>query len=110
MCNFSISPVPHQRVTRKPRLKLVRLIRWLTAPLSGTKPYAAVRITCGRVIASYYVREIGAPDGRGFEVEKIDLLTPLTERNIYHVYFAWNGQDHSCDCMGFLRHGRCKHV
>ena len=28
----------------------------------------------------------------------------------YEVFVAMNGQDHLCDCLGYLRHGKCKHV
>ena len=45
-------------------------------------------------------REIG---GRGFAVHR------LGQGNLYHVRV--NGpDDSSCECMGFLRWGRCKHV
>jgi hypothetical protein len=44
--------------------------------------------------------EIG---GRGFAVHR------LGQGNLYHVRL--NGpEDSSCECMGFLRWGRCKHV
>lgn len=28
----------------------------------------------------------------------------------YGVFVHRNGQDHLCECIGFARHGRCKHV
>lgn len=41
-------------------------------------------------------------DGRGFRLRKgVD---------VYDVFLARNGQDHTCDCRGFCAHGHCKHV
>ena len=44
--------------------------------------------------------EIG---GRGFAVHR------LGQGNLYHVRVS-GSDDSSCECMGFLRWGRCKHV
>src|SRR5262245_25657809 len=44
--------------------------------------------------------EIG---GRGFAVHR------LGQGNLYHVRVN-EPEDSSCECMGFLRWGRCKHV
>lgn len=44
--------------------------------------------------------EIG---GRGFVVHRMGLA------NAYDVRVG-NRQDCSCECMGFLRHGKCKHI
>jgi hypothetical protein len=52
--------------------------------------YAVVEIRC----------EIG---GRGFAVHR------LGQGNLYHVRVG-KPQDCSCECLGFLRWGRCKHV
>lgn len=41
--------------------------------------------------------------GRGFAVHRLG-VGPL-----YHVRIGSPGQC-SCECMGFLRHGKCKHV
>ena len=67
-------------------------------------------ITRGKEVRQYYVNELPAADGRGFAVEKIELGTPAGERAVYHVYLHQNGRDRSCECKGFLRHGRCKHA
>jgi hypothetical protein len=52
--------------------------------------YTVVEIRC----------EIG---GRGFAVHR------LGQGNLYHVRVG-KPQDCSCECLGFLRWGRCKHV
>lgn len=41
--------------------------------------------------------------GRGFAVHRIGLA------DLYHVRIGTNVES-SCECMGFLRHGKCKHV
>jgi hypothetical protein len=78
--------------------------------LTGGRPFGAVRIAVGKVAAAYYVHELTAADGRGFEVEKIDPTVPAGERVAYHVFLEANGQDRSCDCLGFSHHGHCKHA
>jgi hypothetical protein len=95
---------------RKPRPKPARSIKWLTTPLSPEKPYGAVKLTCGKLTHAYYVNELPAADGRGFELEKIELATALEERTAYHVFLHANGQDRHCDCRGHARWGHCKHA
>jgi hypothetical protein len=41
--------------------------------------------------------------GRGFAVHRLGLA------NLYHVRVG-SPRETSCDCLGFLSHGRCKHV
>ena len=41
--------------------------------------------------------------GRGFAVHKLGL------GNLYHVRVG-RPEDGSCECMGFLAHGACRHV
>lgn len=41
--------------------------------------------------------------GRGFRLHRLGL------GNVYDVRID-ESNDSSCECMGFLRHGRCKHV
>ncbi len=45
--------------------------------------------------------EIG---GRGFEVHRLGL------GELYHVRVDAKLGNCSCECLGFLRHGRCKHL
>jgi hypothetical protein len=53
----------------------------------------------------YYVfKEIPCDiGGRAFEVHRLGLA------NLYHVRVA-DAKDSTCECLGFLAHGRCKHI
>jgi hypothetical protein len=85
-------------IMSKRRQQTVRLLR---------PPQAEAGILCIRegAKASFYVfAEIPcAIGGRGFAVHRLG-LGPL-----YHVRIA-SASDCSCECLGFLRHGHCKHV
>jgi hypothetical protein len=94
---------------RKPRPKPARSIRWLTVPISPKKPYAAVRITVGQLVTEYFVTEIGAAEGRGFELEKIDHAPTGQPTGRYHLNLLPDGR-HTCDCLGHTHCGHCKHV
>lgn len=107
----SVAAFPrHANRTRKPRPKAARFIRWLTSPLSPNNSLAAIRIICGRVIRHYYVREFDAPEGRAFELEVINVNFKHEDRTRYAVFFHQNGQDRSCECLGFEKWGHCKHI
>jgi hypothetical protein len=61
-------------------------------------------ITNGRDSQFYTFREIPCEiGGRGFAVHRLGLGT------LYHVRVG-EPADCSCECLGFLRWGRCKHV
>ena len=52
----------------------------------------------------YTFREIAcAIGGRGFAVHRLGVGT------LYHVRVG-RREDCSCECLGFLAHGRCRHV
>jgi hypothetical protein len=61
-------------------------------------------IAVGAQTSHYVVREIRCDiGGRGFEVHKLGL------GELYHVRVG-RRIDCSCECLGFLRHARCKHI
>jgi hypothetical protein len=52
----------------------------------------------------YTLREIPCDiGGRGFVVHRLGL------GNLYHVRIG-EPEECSCECLGFLAHGRCKHI
>ncbi len=80
----------------------IRSIRLLRAP-SADQPGVFAIVEKDRL--SYYVFdeiacEIG---GRGYAVHRLGL------GDLYHVRIG-APEECSCECLGFLAHGRCKHV
>ncbi len=62
------------------------------------------RVTVGDESQFYALHEIPCEvGGRGFAVHKLGL------GDLYHVRVG-APVDCSCECLGFLRHGHCKHV
>ena len=66
---------------------------------------AVFRITDpGRATTDYVAREVPcAIGGRAFAVSGLGLA------DVFHVRVGRRA-DCSCECLGFLRHGRCRHV
>jgi hypothetical protein len=61
-------------------------------------------ISAGRTTTFYTFHEIPCEiGGRGFAVHRLGL------GNLYHVRIGRRA-DCSCECLGFLAHGRCRHV
>src|ERR1700716_1070634 len=90
---------------RKPRQKPARFIRWVVTPGEITRTGVA-RITEGKAADDYLVTAMRADFGRAFEVIK---LCPEKGNPAYHVNLAPDGK-HSCECKGFLKWSRCRHV
>jgi hypothetical protein len=90
---------------RKPRPKPARSIRWVVKPGEITRTGVA-RITDRGGADDYLVTAFAADLGRAFEVVK---LCPREGNPTYHVLLADDGK-HSCECKGFLRWNRCRHV
>ena len=91
-------------VKTKPRSKrpVERCVRLLRVPVrygAGLMAIANCRQT------NYYVfREIPCEiGGRAFELHRLGL------GNLYHVRVGTR-KECSCECLGFLNHGKCKHV
>jgi hypothetical protein len=79
-----------------------RSIRLVRSPaLDGI---GAFQVSAGTESAFYTFREIACEiGGRGFAVHRMGV------GRLYHVR-AGRPEDCSCECLGFLAHGRCKHV
>lgn len=79
-----------------------RSIRLLRAP-SADEP-GIFCITSRKKVAHYIFREVPCEiGGRGFAVHRLGL------GNLYYVRVG-APEDRSCECMGYLAHGQCKHV
>ena len=82
--------------------KPARTIRLVRSP--GKDGVGVFCITAGRGSQFYAVVEIPCEiGGRGFAVHRLGMGT------LYHVRVGAPA-DCSCECLGFLRWGHCKHV
>lgn len=89
--------------TREPKAQKTRTIRLLQAPGAGDG-VGVFSVTVGETSTIYVLREIACEiGGRGFSVARLGLGTQ------YHVRIDTLDES-TCECMGFLRHGYCKHV
>jgi hypothetical protein len=90
----------------------------MTSSRSRTRPTRTIRlvrspsadgigvfcVTVGETQAFYTVHEIPCQiGGRGFAIHRLGL------GNLYHVRVG-TAEDCSCECMGFLAHGYCRHI
>jgi hypothetical protein len=89
---------PPAPVTRNPRPKPARTVRWADVPAGG------IVVRVGPVEDRYAVTEFDSPLGRAFHVQK---LGPRGGAE-YDVLLADDG--HRCDCLGFEHTGSCRHV
>jgi hypothetical protein len=65
---------------------------------------AVFSVSAGRQTAYYTLREVPCEiGGRGFAVHRLGLGT------LYHVRVG-TPQECSCECLGFLAHGHCRHI
>ena len=87
-------------MTTKPKpARTIRLVR--TPAGDGVGVFC---VTVGELSSFYAVREIRCDiGGRGFAVHRLGL------GELYHVRVG-EPCDSSCECLGFLRHGHCRHV
>ena len=89
-----VTPPP----TAKPR-RSIRLVRHPSIDGVGV-----CCLTMGRERTYYTFVEIPCEiGGRGFAVHKLGMGT------LYHVRIG-SAEEDSCECLGFLRHGYCRHV
>ena len=84
---------------RKSRVKPARFISLLTNGL--------VRIVQGHNADLYTLQRVATDYGTAFRICKADENGTETA-DPYHTHFDSETGD-TCDCLGFLRHGHCKH-
>ena len=81
-----------------PKARWIRLVR---------EPADGIGVFCVRdpkTTSFYTFHEIPcAIGGRGFAVHRLGI------GNLYHVRIG-RPSDCECECLGFLRHGYCKHI
>jgi hypothetical protein len=91
--------MPKSRQERSAPTRTIRLVR-----PRDPDGVAVFCVTIGEEASFYTLHEIPCEiGGRGFAVHRTGLGT------LYHVRVG-TPEDCSCECMGFLRHGYCKHV
>jgi len=91
----------------KPRPKPERRILFQSFP-NGPR-LGLVRISVGTEAADYWLSRLPSDfGGAAFRLEKF--APEGDEPASYDVLLADDQGHHSCECKGFLRWGRCKHV
>jgi SWIM zinc finger len=81
---------------------LSRRVRLLRLP--SERDAGLLAVTAKNKTTFYVFREIPcAIGGRGFVMHRLGLGT------VYHVRVG-KPAECSCECLGFLRHGKCKHI
>jgi hypothetical protein len=84
------------RKSRKPVVRLISLVR-----------PGLVRIVQGHNADLYTLQRVATDYGTAFRICKADENGTETA-DPYHTHFDSETGD-TCDCLGFLRHGHCKH-
>jgi hypothetical protein len=69
-----------------------------------TSRYSLLHLTLGKEEHHYYLSELPSDFGRAFRLDKFY----SQGGGRYDVLIE--GAYGSCECLGFLRHGHCKHV
>jgi hypothetical protein len=88
--------------TSQPKASKPRTIGLIRPP--AVDGVGVFRISVGETITLYAVHEIRCEiGGRGFAVHRLGL------GELYHVRID-SLEESTCECLGFLRHGYCKHV
>ena len=84
------------------RIRAPRLIRLVQAP--DPSGHGIIALTAGKRTQFYVFKEIACHiGGRGFIVHRLGLA------DVYHARIGTSVES-SCECLGFLRHGHCKHL
>jgi len=90
------------RTKRKKQARPPRTVSLLRSP--SVDGVGAFRITDGKESAIYAFGEIRCDvGGRGFAIHRLGL------GNLYHLRVGMPDEC-SCECLGFYRHGRCRHI
>ena len=80
----------------------------MTLPLNADGKNGVLSITQDGETVPYFIDRIGSDFGDGFELTKFSGAVRGDGDERYHVHLSEEG--HACECKGFLRWNRCKHV
>jgi hypothetical protein len=97
----SVSPTPHSVKPRKGPKRTYRLGK----AVHGVYP---LLLTIGKKRYGYYVFPLASDFGRAFKLVKFSCDVEPDGASEYDV--CLDGTRSQCECLGFLRHGHCKHV
>ena len=84
------------------KVKPGRSVRLVSQAATGAFAFC---VSQGKAQDRYVGTPVPADFGTGYRVEKAG--EPQSD---YHVLLADAPGSHSCECLGWLRHGRCRHV
>ena len=71
---------------------------------------ALLEMTIGKEEFAYWLKQIPADFGMGFEVKKISTDGSAPSEDVYHVNIDLLSGHHTCTCKGNTFCGHCKHV
>src|SRR5262249_12351526 len=86
--------------------------RPLGRPAGQPWPGGVLTMTIGKEVTHYFAWPIATDYGEGWAVQKFNQPgdPPGTQHPTYHVNLDRQHGRNSCDCLGHLHHGHCKHV
>jgi hypothetical protein len=93
------APAPTRQ--HKPRSKTPRTARLVVPPIEGHA--GVLRLSTGNDHTDYVLQRLAADFGTAYRLDKVD------GPEEYNVNLD-HGERSTCECLGFLAHGRCKHV
>jgi hypothetical protein len=105
------APVKANRRPRKPYAPPETLYTLHVRP-GEDDSFGVLQIVRGRDDVTYHLWPVRADFGLAYRLDKLGELLP-GEETTYHVHLdplAEGGPRCSCECKGWLRWGRCKHV
>lgn len=103
----AVTTVSRPRPARKP---VARSIRWVRRHPDPEPYLGVIRITVGEQSDEYDLVELecGITDASAYRLEKrVPACWPAVNYDVLVEHHQHGGQ---CECLGFLRHGRCKHI
>lgn len=96
MCKVTTATQARQQQPQGPS----RTLRLKCKPV-GRLP-GVVSLTVNGDTQDYLISRVGSQFGDGYKLDKI------SDGSTYYVHLSDEGS--TCECMGFCRHGHCKHI